>query len=178
MSKTTMMSWPDRFALMDHYKPTDAQVCSAFGLSQDELETARTLKAAGTFRSSPNLDVAKYDNVFSTSSSSSTSADASKPTKTSKATTFVRPETAAKKVKVPQKRGRKGDKIAMALAAVPTTQMPVDAFIAQYGVSLAVLRQSKRFISKLEPSVAQAIGKINVRQDKATKQLMIWRETV
>jgi hypothetical protein len=175
MSKLTM-NWPDRFALIKHYSPTDAQVCAAFGLTQDELDTARQLEAAGTFRASANLDVARYANVFTVDGSAPTATVTIKPK--SGQTTFVKPETASKKVKVPQKRGRKGDKITVALSAVPTTQTPVDTFISQYGVSLAVLRQAKRFMSKLPADQAAAIGKINVRQDKATKQLMIWREVV
>jgi hypothetical protein len=176
-----MMSWPDRFALIQHYKPTDPQVCSTFGLSQDELDTARSLRDAGTFRASTNLDVAKYANVFTTDGSAPVATVA--PTiikgsgRSSKgATTFTKPESSTKKVKVPQKRGRKGDKIAIALAAVPMTQTPVETFILQHGVSLAVLRQSKRFLAKLDPAIVATIGRINVRQDKATKQLMIWRD--
>jgi hypothetical protein len=55
--------------------------------------------------------------------------------------------------------------------------MSINAFMQQHGVSLAVLRQSKRFLAKLDPSVATKIGTIKVRQDKATKELMIWRES-
>ena len=181
MSKITM-SWPDRFALINHYKPSDAQICASFGLSQDELDTARTLADAGTFRASQNLDVAKYSSVFTADGSTPTATGvaATPTTKSGKAggtTTFTKPETAVKKAKVPQKRGRKGDKIAIALSAVPSTQVPVETFMAQHGVSLAVLRQSKRFLSKLPAEQAAAIGRINVRQDKATKTLMIWRDT-
>lgn len=184
MSKSTM-SWPDRFAVMDHYSPSDEQIRAAFGLTQDELETARTLRAAGTFAPSTTLDVAKYANIFSATGSQPTATVApvvsavqpagGRSTKGT-ATTHAKPETATKRVKEPQKRGRKGDKIARALAAVPTLQTPVTTFMQQHGVSLAVLRQSKRFIEKLSADQQAAIGKINVRQDKATKQLMIWRE--
>jgi viroplasmin and RNaseH domain-containing protein len=95
----------------------------------------------------------------------------------STATTHAKPETATKKVKEPQKRGRKGDKITVALTAIPLVPVSVDSFINQYGVSLAVLRQSKRFIAKLDTATQASIGQVNVRQDKTTKQLMIWRET-
>jgi hypothetical protein len=175
-----MMSWSDRFALIEALKPNDAQVCAAFGLTNDELSTARSLRDAGTFKPTPNFDVTKYANVFSTDGSSvATSAPdvTIKAGKTGTATTFTKPESASKKAKVPQKRGRKGDKIATALAAVPTTQTSITAFMQQHGVSLAVLRQSKRFLAKLDPSVATKIGTIKVRQDKATKELMIWRES-
>lgn len=158
------LSWSDRFALINRYQPTDEQVCTTFGLTQDELNTARDLAASGTFRANPNFDFSRFDNVFT------------KPPEVQTPAAFAKPESASKRVKVPQKRGRKGDKIITAFKAVPTTQMPVDAFIEQHGVSLAVLRQSKRFLSKLDAETVSQIGKINVRQDKASKKLMIWRE--
>lgn len=189
MSKHKLtMSWGDRFAVIDHFTPADSQVCTAFGVTQDELDTARTLRAAGTFIATPNMDVSKYSNVFVSSDLPSTQPTKGtvhmNTTKTPSATThtmpdtLAKPETASKPVKQPQKRGRKGDKILKALQSVPTTQMPVDTFIQQFGVSLAVLRQAKRFVAGLDPVQAQTIGKINVRQDKATKKLMIWREDI
>jgi uncharacterized metal-binding protein len=175
-----MMSWSDRFALIEALKPNDAQVCASFGLTQDELTTARSLRDAGTFKPTPNFDVTKYANVFTTdgaaSVATSTPSVGARASKAGSATTFVKPESASKAAKVPQKRGRKGDKIASALAAVPTAQVSINTFMQQHGVSLAVLRQSKRFLAKLDPAVATKIGTIKVRQDKATKELMIWRE--
>lgn len=168
MSKITM-SWGDRFALIEHFKPSDDQVCAAFGLSQDELDTARMLRDAGTFQASSNVDYTKYANVFTIN------ADGTSAYK-QPAEAFIKPESASKPVRAPQKRGRKGDKIVTALCAVPTTQVPVSEFMAEHKVSLAVLRQSKRFMAKLDAETASKIGRINVRQDKQTKQLMIWRE--
>lgn len=177
MNSPQMMSWSDRFALIQHYQPTDAQVCAAFGLTQDELATARALQAAGTFRATPNYNVAKYADIFTTPRSQVAMVTDGTPGKktTGTATSYARPETASKQVKVPQKRGRKGDKITTALSAVPLTQVPVEDFMKQHGVSLAVLRQSKRFMAKLDPAVVASIGTINVRQDKGSKTLMIWR---
>jgi hypothetical protein len=172
MSKITM-SWSDRLALMERYTPTDSQACVAFGLTQDELDTARTLVAAGTFKPSTTVDFAKYSTLFTAPESFHVTA-----TKSSGATSYARPESATKKPKVHMKRGRKGNKIAMALAAVPTTQVPITSFMNQHGISLAVLRQSKRFIANLDSETAASIGQVHVRQDKASKQLMIWRESV
>lgn len=188
MSNKMSMSWGDRFAVIDHFTPTDEQICIAFNVTQGELDTARSLREVGTFVANKNLDVSKFTTIFTTS-------DNRKPTtrgisinmtatttKSPTATTHTmpeadaKPETASKPVKQPMKRGRKGDKILKALQSVPATQIPVDAFMQQHGVSLAVLRQAKRFVAGLDPVQAQAIGKINVRQDKATKTLMIWRE--
>lgn len=178
MTSKLTMSWSDRFALIEALKPSDAQVCATFGLTTDELATARKLRDAGAFRPTPNFDVTNYANVFTTGSApAATSTPTATKGKSGGTTTFTKPESATKKAKVPQKRGRKGDKIATALAAVPTTRTPINTFMQQYGVSLAVLRQSKRFLAKLDPAVATKIGKINVRLDKATKELMIWSET-
>ena len=171
------MSWGERFALMDHFAPTDEQVCSTFGLSSDELETARTLRQSGMITAtSSKLDMEKYAGVFVTGGSL-ISPDNSSGSRRGNATSYMRPESASRKPKSPPaKRGSKGVKISTAFRAVPTIQVPVDAFIAEHGVSLAVLRQSKRFIATFDPSIQALIGKINVRQDKTTKQLMIWRE--
>jgi hypothetical protein len=186
MSK--IMSWNDRFALIDHYKPTDEAICVAFGVDKNELDTARGLRSTGSFAANPQLDVSKYGSVFASGSvidgasspakgiNQSTTTKAVATSKKGSATTHVKPETATKKAKVPQKRGRKGDKIHRALQAVSSTPVAVETFIKQYGVSLAVLRQSKRFLEKMDPSAAKKIGKVNVRQDKTSKQLMIWRE--
>lgn len=190
MSKL-QLSWNERFALIDHYSPSDEQVCAVFGLSKDELATARDLRAAGTFSSSPSFDATPYAEVFTSAvvpAATSTptpvapvvpvvvKANPTVSTKPVVATTHARPETATRRIKEPQKRGRKGDKITRALSAVPTTPVPVESFITEYGVSLAVLRQSKRFIAAMDAVTAATIGKVNVRQDKATHQLMIWRE--
>lgn len=195
MSK--IMSWADRFALIDHYKPSDEAICSAFRLSMDELDTARQLRKQGTFTANAHLDVGKYAAIFNNSTNAVATPGSIPtptvtvpnptatvrpivpdiPTKTGTATMHGLPESASRKPKVPQKRGRKGDKISKALQAVPTAPMSVDAFIKEHGVSLAVLRQSKRFIEKMDTTVASQIGTVHVRQDKTTKQLMIWRET-
>lgn len=168
------MSWADRFALIDFHKPADEDICRTFGLTHDELATARTLRAVGSIRTSSNLDYSKYPNVFTPGAAPI----AANQSSTAKGTTTVhtRPETATKKPKVPEKRGRKGNKITTALLAVPMTKVPVDQFMLEHGVSLAVLRQAKRFMEPLDAETQQKIGKINVRQDKDSKTLMIWRE--
>jgi hypothetical protein len=172
MSK--IISWSDRFALIDHYTPSDAAICAAFNLTQAELDTARNLRAQGTFVANANLDVAKFDSLFAATTPATQ--PAAMPVKTPTATVHSRPESATKQPKVPQKRGRKGNKITTALQAVPTTPMPVEMFIQQHGVSLAVLRQAKRFVEALPATEASTIGTVHVRQDRATKQLMIWKD--
>jgi len=182
MSKHTTLSWAQRFALIEKYSPTDEQICNVFGLSNDELSTARSLHTAGRFGSDTQFDAASYVNPFNATASAS-AAPAQKKARNSKATVHTKPattdgtpETATRRSKVPQKRGRKGDKIQRALLAVPTTPISVDQFCQDHSVSIAVLRQSRRFIKKMDKVVRDQIGEVKVRQDKTSKQLMIWRE--
>lgn len=167
-TKHSSLTWPDRLALIDAYKPTDQAICATFGTTPNELTSARGLAATGTIVPSASFDVARYGNPFEPGGMAA-------PVKQPTATVHAMPETAAKRKKIPQKRGRKGDKIAIALRSVPTKPVPVDEFAKSHDVSLAVLRQSKRFIEKLGGD-ANNIGTIYVRQDKESKQLMIWRE--
>lgn len=183
-TKHLTMNWNDRFAVIDHFSPSDDVIQSVFNVNQDELDTARTLRASGTFAPNPTLDVGKYNRYFTaTGISAPTQTVHTAPTALkstghkapSTATIHAKPETASKKIKVPQKRGRKGNRIELAFRSITETPVPVEMFMKQHNVSLAVLRQSKRFIETLSPEVATEIGTINVRQDKTSKKLMVWR---
>ena len=167
--KLPMLSWSDRFALIDEYSPTDETACKTFKVSLDELKTAKNLRQSGTFQQNPKFNPSKYGNVF-------TNIDANEESNIS---IHEYPQTATKRTVVkmpPQKRGRKGDKILTALKAVPNSPMLAETLSTEHNISLAVLRQAKRFTTNLDESTLSAIGRICVKQDKQTKQLMIWRE--
>lgn len=168
MSKKSL-GWSDRLALINHFKPDDKKACSAFGVSQEELNTARDLMAAGTFKPTPDLDFKSYESMF-TSSSAAPTEKKSSAISIKKPDGDTKPVTATKKTKEPKKRGRKGDKIATAFTSIPSTPTPAEDFAQKYGVSLAVLRQSKRFDKQPD------LGVVKVKKDKDTKQLMVWRE--
>ena len=176
MKNLVNLNWSERIALLQHYQPSIEQACAVFGCTKDELAVAQNLQASGTFNAS-DIDVSSYAEHFATATDSVTRTESvDKATKANKTVTVhsadpasEKPVTATKKVKQPQKRGRKGDKILTAFQAIPSTPTPVDAFMRQYNVSLAVLRQSKRFDKT-------GLGPVNVRQDKDSKVLMIWRE--
>ena len=180
MKKFPMMSWNDRFALIDHYKPSNLAICAAFNLTANELNTATQLREAGTFAPNQRLDATKFAGIFpDVDDATSVVQPTSTPIqKVGSITTHVRPETATKKVvaKIPQKRGRKGDKISQALFAVTDTPIPVEQFTKDHDISVAVLRQAKRFTESMTADEIEKIGKIHVKQDKNTKILMIWRE--
>jgi hypothetical protein len=79
-------------------------------------------------------------------------------------------QTATKPVRIPKKRGRKGDKIAKAFLEVPATPVDFEQYAENHGVSVNVLRQIKRHDRYSET------GKVFVRKNKATKRMEIWRE--
>lgn len=164
MSKSSL-TWNDRLALIQKYSPSDDVICSAFGVTADELRTARDMERAGTFVATTDLDLDAYADLFggikgekSGGSESITKPESKQP-----------PATATKKTSTPKKRGRKGDKIIKAFEAIPASATPAESFASNHGVSLAVLRQSKRFDRT-------GTGTVRVKKDKSTKQLMIWRE--
>lgn len=179
MTTKAKLSWNDRFALIDHYKPTDERITASLGVSQAELDTARDLRANGTITASRDLDVTAYDKVFAEGSTPAPAAETvtstkktSKPvTKTTiKADGDVAPETATKKTSPPKKRGRKGTKIHEAFRSIPASPTSVEDFAKKYGVSIPVLRQSKRF------DTARELGTVRVKMNKTNSVLEIWRE--
>jgi hypothetical protein len=168
------LSWSEQFALIDHFKPTDEQIIRSFGVTQAELNTARSLRAAGTISAAKNIDVESYSDVFlpeSASSSKTSTKSGRTKSSTTTSTTSKAPETATRRVIAPKKRGRKGTKIAAAFKAIPTSPVPVEEFSKQHGVSIPVLRQSKRF------DTSPDLGDVRVKVSKDTGKLMIWRES-
>ncbi len=176
--KGKTFTWNDRLTLINHYKPTDEQACQALNVTQTELDVARNQLRAGVFSLSSNLDVESYSDLFASADTSSpttstvTTTKAPTRTKATVTSTKAAPETATAKVKVKAKRGRKGDKILQAFASIPTSPTPAEDFAKTHGVSIAVLRQSKRF------DKTEEVGTVKVKKDKTSKTLMIWRETV
>lgn len=178
MSKSKTLNWNDRFALIDYYKPTDAEVCTIFGVSNDELSTARNMRNTGVITATNNIDVGSYGKMFGVLSISKTSTKnesrtvnttMKSNTKTTTSTSTNNPQTASKKTKHPMKRGRKGNNILEAFKSIPSSPISVDEFAEKQGVSVAVLRQSKRF------DTTGIEGRVHVKKDKNSKTLVIWR---
>lgn len=171
MSNSKTLSWNDRLALMEHFNPSDEEACEVFGVSKAQLETARNMPQ---FTPTPNLDFGSYENMFPSNSPSVGSGTSPAPANTGSVTSTVKTSagklvTATKTQKQPKKRGRRGDKIAKAFAAIPETPTPVAEFANQHNVSVAVLRQGKRF------NPAPEMGVVRVKKDKGG-ELVIWRE--
>ena len=162
--------WPQRYALIRRYNPTPEQVCATFSITSVEYDAAMLMQQVGVATYASDIDVDAIGNVFEddyvvNSVVQELLASASDDV----------PETASRPARTPQKRGRKGSKIHEALLAVPTTPMPIGEFIEQHGVSLAVLRQSKRFVASMSAEDQQRVGTVCVKMNRETKQLMNWK---
>lgn len=169
-NKSTSLSWSDRLALIKAYNPSDATICRALSITPDELSTARDMEANGHFVATKDLDVSAYSDLFQDESISVPNTSIGGATSISRPTSVQPPATATKVIAAPKKRGRKGDNILKAFTAIPTTPTGAIPFAADHSVSLAVLRQAKRFDRTV------GAGTVRVKKDKTTKELMIWRE--
>lgn len=89
----------------------------------------------------------------------------------SNVTSHTKPESATKSTPVAKKRGRQSNKIANAFASLTSTPVSVESYAKEHGVSVAVLRQAKRF------DKSGAVGQVHVKKDKESGSLMIWRST-
>jgi len=172
MNKAKTLTWNDRIALIEHYKPDDNTICQVFGVTPNELVAARHMEGNGTLVPTPNIDYASYKHLFVTATSSTKDVPKESSATSVKVEPGGKPETATKKSKTPQKRGRKGDKITKAFEAIPEIPVDAETFAETHSVSLAVLRQSKRF------DKTNINGSVKVKKDKESGKLMIWREAL
>lgn len=168
------LNWPQRFAVIEHYGPSVEQICRTFGISQSEFEVVCQLRQAGAFKNlDRSFDAAKHRDVFGINRpQQKMSVLPAAPNQATKAPTVKR---IVQRVVDTPKRGRQGSKIVDALRAVPLQPVDANTFSQQYDVSIAVLRQSKRFLEKLPENERREIGTVVVKQDRNNKQLMIWR---
>lgn len=156
-----MLTWNDRFALIDKFKPNDNTILLVFGVTNPELNAARNLRMVGTLVPAKNLDYASYASSFSPKQQ-----DVNNMTTEQNQ---LSPQTATRKV---LKRGRKGNNISTAFDNIPVDPTNAEQFAVEYNVSMAVLRQSKRFDPYSER------GPIQVKKNKESGLLMIRRMEV
>lgn len=161
--KSPDLGWPERLAIMNHYGLDDDTAATAFGVTRDEVSTAKELKDAGSISLADGINFSLYKDDLSIKTP--------KAVEKAKGTTEpTKPITASKPIKAPKKRGRKGSKIAIAFQNVPTEPISIVEFTEQYQVSIPVLKQHRRF------DKSGLSGIVRVRKDKESGELMIWRE--
>ncbi len=170
MTTTKTLTWNDRIAIIERFKPTDTEIKQHFGVTQNELDTARELRNTGVVVPTSDIDFSAYSPMFSMASSDHKQSKKSTVSSTTKPTTSA--ETASKSIKLPKKRGRQSNNIVTAFTLIPSTPTSAIQFAEDNNVSLNVLRQSRRF------DVSPDLGAVHVKKDKETSQLMVWRDDV
>lgn len=146
MKLSSTLSWADKLVLVQRYALTETEACAAFGVSKQELGVAKNLQAKGVFAANESLNTAIYSDYF----------------------VKLRSGELEESEKTFKPKGARTSKITQAFEAITTTPQKVEEVIEKYGVSLAVLRQSKRFDKG-------NVGQIHIRKDKETNDLMVWR---
>jgi hypothetical protein len=75
--------------------------------------------------------------------------------------------------KVYKKRGRKGEQVIKAFKAIPTTMVDAEKYAESYGITVASLRQIKRY-DPVKETGQVFVRKILKGENKG--KMMVWRE--
>lgn len=168
------LSWSDRFSIIavaTNQIPsiTEQDICKVFGVDAEELAIASECFADGTFKSNPSINAEFYIPYFRGEEPVFPDAQPrvrTLPESVSKAVDPAERQLFASKTRA--RTGRRGNNIQRAFGAIPTDPVPAEEFAKKHHVSMAVLRQYKRFDKSNS-------GQVNVRKDKDTGIIMIWR---
>lgn len=149
------LSWREKLSLIQYYKPSEEEILYTFNTTKEELDLAHSCMKEGILQPSKHLLIQFPENVFKNRSIQfSPSSFASKPRK------------------IPQKRGRKGNKIETAFKELPNTPVDINDYAKQYGISVHILKQHYRFDTVGLPGI------VCVRKTKTNNEnkLMVWRQ--
>lgn len=149
MKLSSTLSWADKLVLVQRFELSEVEACNAFGVTRQELVVAKDLQTRGVFAPNDTLNTAIYSDFF----------------------VKLRSGELEHLQKTFKPKGARPSKITMAFEAITNRPQKVDEIIEKHGVSLAVLRQSKRFDKG-------NVGQIHIRKDKETGELMVWRDAV
>lgn len=147
MKLSSTLSWADKLVLVRHYELSEVEACTAFGVTKQELVVAKNLQSKGVFAPNDALNTAIYSDYF----------------------VKLRSGELDHLQKTFKPKGARPSKITQAFEAITDQPQKVSEIVEKYGVSLAVLRQSKRFDKG-------NVGQIHIRKDKETNELMVWRD--
>jgi len=187
------LEWNDRFAIITHYDLNEQEACNVLNVDAEKLRAATRMHKMGYFTTEPTVDFLLFADKIKKMRN-----DAPSKIQIPDVPDVVRVPEIPETVRVPEgtatpkpkdsttqnpkdhttpkakKRGRPGDKIKKAYAAVTAEKVPVDEFREQHNVSLSVLRRHKDFDHLKET------GKINVKKvvlpGDTEKTLCIWRD--
>lgn len=163
------LSWADRFGIMAKMetKPSDEDICRVFKVSPDELSSARQCLSEGVFRVNAHVNHEFYELFFK-----GQTPEFPKAVQRTRVLPLP-PDNEERRLfasqnKTVRPRGRKSNNIDLAFKAIPSTPTDVEKFAEKNRVSVAVLRQHKRF--------DKYPGTVYVRKNKDTGVTEVWRE--
>ena len=160
------MGWSERLAITTGMDLSDEDtakyVCEVLNIPLADLQATVGLAASGEVEVNEEINPKDYINLFDMSRVKLVKAQTSSPA--------TKPAQKTAKAPSGKKRGRQGVNIASAFAAIPHTPTPVNEFKTRFNVSSHVLRQQKRFDPTPE------LGRVRVKTDSETKQLVIYRD--
>lgn len=166
------LSWADRFGIMSKMSevPSDDELCRVFRVDPNELRLARICLRDKVFRVNTKIDHSLYESVFK-------GEEVQFPTFGTTRTRTYPEFNEADRVLFASKREeqkskqkvRRTNNIDLAFKNIPTDPTPVEVYAEQHRVSVAVLRQHKRF-DKFQTGV------VYVKKNKETGVVEIWRE--
>lgn len=166
------LSWADRFGILHKmsFVPKDDDICRIFRVDANELHLARICLRDHVFRVNTRIHGEFYERLFKGEEVEFP------PFRNTRERTYPefseedrvlfasRREEQKSKQKV-----RRSNNIDIAFKNIPTEPTPVEPFAEKYRVSIAVLRQHKRF-DKVQT------GPVYVRKNKDTGVIEIWRD--
>lgn len=147
MKLSSTLSWADKLVLVNKFQLSDNEACVAFGITKPELVVAKNLENRGIFIANQSLNTEIYSDFF----------------------VKLRSGELDHLQKTFKPKGARPSKITMAFDSITGSPQKVASVIDKFGVSLAVLRQSKRFDKG-------NTGQIHIRKDKESQELMVWRD--
>lgn len=194
MTTSIPNSWQDRLAIINEFHLSNEQAIAMFNTNERELVVARGMVERGVLKIPPLSTTARgtwmplvlqtivtpviivtnlADIHLAPADTNSDNDDSVELTVGNKSAQVAATTKPVKKIRTPNqidatsRRGRPSNKIEIALNALTTTPVPADEFVARYGVSKNVLRQSKRFV--------EVPIRVSIRHNRETNLEMICR---
>jgi len=150
MKELDKLSIPEQVILFNHFNLLDGVALKAFKISESDLYTIKELAkerfAPKTVSINPNLYADQIEEINES---------------------HEQPRSSTRKRRP---RGRPGLNIIKAFASIPYTPVPAVQFAKEHKISINSLRQHTRF-----DNIGMS-GKVVVKQDKDTKELMVVRK--
>lgn len=163
------LSWSDRFSILNQMTidVTPEDICRVFQVTPEDYAVATELLDSGLIRPNPRINHEFYELFFKGETPEFPPAPTRVRVLPAPPDAELIRAQAGNPPRVPGPRGRKSNNIGMAFKAIPPDPVNVEEFAKKHRVSIAVLRQHKRF--------DKYPGTVFVRTNKEKGYVEIWR---